>query len=594
MVIFHRFQVSVVAASLVLAALVAAPAVRADTPLCNDVVQDPTIATCSCICETGSLFPGCIGLSAGTAASTPAQCPDMLHGRRVLSRGDALAIAAPRYSGSTNMIAIGSLYGTENDPDNPGLGVINGEAALTQAPNIGCRMQGGPPIPFPDQVRLARLFNLPYAMMVQLRPNNDRAQVNQYYCYASDASANNMLLVTTSSQSGAPSVPTYAWQTNPEWVQLAVDDFNYDGYDDLVFLNKNVLQVYTAVDPADPTKGIKRVASVNTTLPSGALRTPINTPVSGDFNGDGIMDLAWIGGDFPNQSGTLSVFFASICPGSVSGTICASASPFQVIIDPASALFPNVSGATSTIALDNAPLTLTQCGVVQSATAQASGATGSLRTGAVAIGNFENNGDNPRGAPIDGLVVSYIAGTSYRSGASDACRLNTQYWSYASPDASTPVWARQRGDTLVRNFIPPPPPPFPNYTPTFSVYAQAAHLDWYGTTQQAVIGVSVSVPHYGTSWVPITVSVSGTGDGASASACAAAVATDAGLPYAWGLAVGRFSTSTTVNPDNPHACGDFASADPGDAPTTRKSLCWWRRTTSTAEEPAARGLVFIR
>ena len=60
----------------------------------------------------------------------------MLQGRRVLSRGDALAIAAPRFSGSSNMIALGSIYRAENDPDNAGIVLINGEAALPINPQI--------------------------------------------------------------------------------------------------------------------------------------------------------------------------------------------------------------------------------------------------------------------------------------------------------------------------------------------------------------------------------------------------------------------------------------------------------------------------
>jgi len=561
------YRSSMVTVALWLAALALAQGARADVPMCNDIVQDPTIATCSCICETGSLFPACIGRSEGTVAATPGQCPDMLQGRRVLSRGDALAIAAPRYSGSSNMIALGSIYRAEKDPDNAGLGVIDGEAELIRFPNIGCRTQGGPAVPFPDQVRLARLFELPYAVMVQLRPSADRDQVEQYYCHATSPSAKNMVLAMSHPQGGtdAPSVPTYAWQINPEWVQLAVGDLNYDGYDDLVFLNRNVIQVYTAVDPADPTQGIQRVASANTRLPSGALRAPINRPVTGDFNGDGIMDVAWIGGDFPNKTGTLSVFFASICPGSVTNTLCEGKQPFQVIVDPASALFPGVSGATSTIALDDATLTPTGCGVVQTARTQSTSATDSMRAGAIALGNFENSAYNARGAPVNGLVVAYISGTSSKHQVPDRCKLDTQYWSYAPPDASNPVWARQRGDTL--SDIVPEIGGTLSIVPTFTLYAQAAYLDWYGATQQAVIGFGGSLPYSGSFWIPITVAVAGTGNGARASACAGPLSDNrSSYPYPWGLAVGRFSDSTTINPANTSACRNFPGASPGDCP----------------------------
>jgi len=552
---FTRLQVLMVAASWALAALVSAPGARADIPACNAVYNDSTIATCTCICEASSSYPGCNGLSEGKQAATPSQCPDMLQGRHVLSGGDVLAIASPRLSGSANTVALGLLYGTENDSPNTGLGVINGTPSLTLDQDIGCRTTN----PFPDHVVLARLFDLPYDMMVQLRPTTPAAP-------DCGGAGNNMELLITSPKSDAPSVPTYQWQTNNAWTQLAVGDVNYDGYDDLIFMNVDVIQVYTAVDPTDPTKGIERVASLDTRVSSSVLRSPINTPVTGDFNGDGIMDVAWIGGNFPNSTGTLSVFFASICPGSVTSTICDGKQPFQVILDPASQLFPNVSGATSTIALDDATLTPTQCGVTQTARAE-NKATGALRAGAIALGNFENSGYNSRGAPIDGLVVAYVAGTSPNHSDADACKLNIQYWSYASLDTSTSstVWAQQRGDTLVT------PLTYDKVqllvSPTYSLYAQAAYLDWYGTVQQAVIGVSGLYPGFQTFWYPTTVSVSGTGDAAFATECDGETTTDGTYGrYAWGLAVGRFSTSTTVNPDNSGACGDFASANPGDCP----------------------------
>ena len=92
--------------ALVIATILMAPGAGANTPACNDVVNDPALATCTCICEAGSRFPGCLNLQAGTAAPTPNQCPDMLQGRRVLSRGDALTVASPRFSGSASTVAI--------------------------------------------------------------------------------------------------------------------------------------------------------------------------------------------------------------------------------------------------------------------------------------------------------------------------------------------------------------------------------------------------------------------------------------------------------------------------------------------------------
>ncbi len=549
-----------VVTSLLAAVMGFVPGARADTPACDAIVNDPTIATCTCICEADSQFSGCIGLSEGTEAPTPGQCPDMLQGRRVLSAGDALATADPVIAGSGTNARV-YVFQTENDPNNAGLGIVGnkGTAVWTVKEQVPCQLTSEA---FPQQTRFARLFDLPYAVTITLRPSTSASDVTS--SCSSNADASNFVLEISSPNAGAPSVPAYAWQANKEWVQLAVADFNYDGYDDLVFLNLDAIQAFTAVDPTDPTKGITRLGGADTKLPSGAYRAPINTPAVGDFNGDGLLDVAWIGGDFPNRTGTLSVFFATVCPGPVAETICDGASPFQVILDPASKLFPSVTGASSTIALANATLTPTQCGLVEPGKAQTN-AQDSLRAGAVTLGNFEANGYNPRGAPIDELVVAYVSGTDAASSSSQ-CSVDVQYWSFSSPDSSSPVWAKQRGTTASNLF------PQLNDNPldlgaTYALYAQSAYLDWYGTVEQAVIGVTGQLPTTGTFSFPVTATISGTGSQAEPSVCAAQAGSgDGQFPYAWGLAVGRFSTSTTVNPNNPSACGDFADAAPGDCP----------------------------
>lgn len=560
-----RTRYWVVAALLMLAPLMATSAAHADTPKCDAVNGDPTIPTCTCICESPSEYKGCSGLSAGTPTPTPEQCPDMLQGRHVLSRGDGLVLASPNPSvedldGVTAAQAL--IYAPENQDTTPplsGLGKFAGHPWLAQYTNISCTMpsSGGP---FPDHAVLARLFDLPSDVMVQLRPTTTAKSD----C-GSNGGQDNMELITSTRKDGEIG-PVLSWVTNPQWTQLAVGDFNYDGYDDLVFLNTDHMNVFTAVDPTDPSKGIKQVASVDTRLSSGALRAPINTPVTGDFNGDGIMDVAWIGGNFQQQTGTLSVFFASICPGSVTGTICEGKQPFQVILDPAHELFPDVSGATSTIALDNATLTPTGCGVVASGKFQSTTAAGSQRAGAIALGNFEDNGLNPRGAPTDELVIAYVSGTSTKSGSTDTCSVDAQYWSFSAPDSTNPVWAVQRGST-VSDLLGETHSGSTSNVPTFSLYAQAAYLDWYGTTEQAVIGLTAAQAPFASWWWPVVVSVTGSGQSAEVTACAGGeTGVTSGFPFAWGLAVGRFSTSETVNPANPGACDDFDSANPGDCP----------------------------
>ena len=564
----------------------------ANTPACDEIVQDPSIPTCTCICEASSTFPGCQGLTEGTAAATPNQCPDMLQGRRVLSRGDAVVVADPHNASSNATVATTLLYEAENDPDNPGLGVIEALPGNSDALNVGCQMEDG--VPFPQQTRFARLFDLPYDMIVTLQPLADSSQVKSN-CFAVSSTTDNLSFVLRSPNAGAPAVPQSDFQVNPQWFNLAIDDFDHDGFDDILSINIDAIGVWSAVDTADPGKGIAEKGAVSTKGSSGALAAPINEPTTGDFNGDGLTDVAWIGGDFPNKTGTLSVFFATICPGDIADTICAGAEPFEIILDPASKLFPNVSDATSTILLDDAPLTPTACGVIQSPSV-ASSPQGQgprpvsqdvYRAGTVVLGNFEDNGLNASGAPTDELIVAYVSGSAASS--SDPCSIDVQYWSFSAPPNSNPTaannasWAVQRSGT-VKDLFPEVSQAleFQNslgsffFAPTISLYSQASYLDWYGPVEQAVIGASGDRFHLSggipqevqatSIWFPAAVSVSGTGENAEIAVCSASDSSALASPFAWGSAVGRFSTSTTVNPNNPSACNDFDSAEPGDCP----------------------------
>jgi hypothetical protein len=557
---------------------------RAETPTCNEVFNDPTIATCTCICEAGSSFPGCFNAATNAQVPTPNQCPDMLQGRRVLSRGDALLASDPVIGGSTTDVKA-LIYGTENDPDDPGIGVVDPSPRFSDSTTVPCTGIEGQP--FPQQTRHARLFDLPYDMVVTLRPTTNSSNSNSDCTVSTGA---NLVLDVTSPNSGAPNVPETSFTRSSQYTQLAIDDFDYDGFDDIVFVNRGSIRLFTAADTEDPTKGLSNEGGISTSFPSGAFRAPMNEPTTGDFNGDGLIEVAWIGGDFPNEAGTLSVFFATICPGDVVNTICEGAQAFDVILDPARELFPAVSGATSTIVLDDAPLTRTNCGVVQTAEAGLFPggpfgprpprpiATGVFRPGAVVLGNFEDNGINPRGASIDELVVTYVSG-------SNPCPTDIQYWSFSPPPINSAgenadSWARQRGET-VENVLPEVATPIAAnnvlYAPTINLYAQSAYLDWYGRVEQAVISVSgnqiqlrgilpFAETFYAARTRMIAASVTGVGDQAQAQACSSSRIQSSVGPFVWGSAVGRFSTSTDVNPDNPAACGDFADASPGDCP----------------------------
>jgi hypothetical protein len=562
---FLRSLIAEIATSVSLVAFVSAPGARADTPMCEEVTS--TIVTCTCECEQDSKYNACVGQAGGTLAPTPNNCPDMLQGRRVLSGGDALLVPDPTKAGApsdTSMIGQLLLYPTEELTSNPGLGMVDGTPAFSAAPTLPCRPGNGIDIAFPMQSRFARLFNLPYDMQVTLRPSTDSAAI--------DTDCNGELeLVVSSSNGGAPTVGDLPVETTKaQWVQLAIADFDYDGFDDIVLINIDSIETFTAVDTGDPTKGLRSGDYVSTPV-SGSYLAPINEPATGDFNGDGLIDVAWIGGDFPNGEGMLSVFFATVCSGAVEGTICEDSDAFDIILNPAEVLFPHVPGATSTIGLADAGLAPNACSVVLSGSAADFAAEGSLRAGAIAVGNFADNGVNPLEVPIDELIVAYVRGDGLTN---ESCEVYAQYWVFEPPSTSQLGWAVQAGDT--QSLLIGTSPDTTGTPATYGVFAQAAYLDWYGTTEQAVIGSVVSRGGYNiqdvtfpglSEWTPTVVSVSGSGETAEVVACNAVRASDTeAYPYAWGIAAGRFTTYTTVADDNSTACSDFSVAEPGDCP----------------------------
>ena len=78
-----------------------------------------------------------------------------------------MLVASPHVSSSDKTVGTTLVYGTENDSTNAGLGVVNGTPVGDFRPSVPCRMEDG--VPFPQQIRLARLFDLPYSMVAILR-----------------------------------------------------------------------------------------------------------------------------------------------------------------------------------------------------------------------------------------------------------------------------------------------------------------------------------------------------------------------------------------------------------------------------------------
>ncbi len=115
-------------------------------------------------------------------------------------------------------------------------------------------------------------------------------------------------------------------------------DFNKDGYQDILYVSNNAAQAWTARCTGDPFNTCTGAPSAGLIAgPALSLTTTgpyAGAPVTGDFNGDGIVDAAWPAYD---SSDKIIIEMVSVCPAAgvvVDGTTCSQALqivPFMTI-----------------------------------------------------------------------------------------------------------------------------------------------------------------------------------------------------------------------------------------------------------------------
>ncbi len=180
-----------------------------------------------------------------------------------------------------------------------------------------------PPVPAPVMTRFGRLFNLPNDVVVTLAPKATASGTN---CEDGDTD-----LKVFNFPTGIEPITT-GLGFKPGFTRMAIDDFDLDGFDDVFiigpFLDPSfnpILEVYQAFDVNDTSQGL---TARNSLVPAtGSATLPRSEPVTGDFNGDGIVDVAWVG---DSDSGDLEIFIASICPNdqvTVLGETCGTLKP---------------------------------------------------------------------------------------------------------------------------------------------------------------------------------------------------------------------------------------------------------------------------
>ncbi len=167
----------------------------------------------------------------------------------------------------------------------------------------------------PQQTRVGRFFDLPYDIIVTLSPSSSAS--------GTDCSGNNNVALHIQDIQTSDNIAS-TFTMSAAQTAITMDDFNQDSFEDLFIMSDAEVLVATAKDVANPNDGI--IFGPATALPTSAYAATFD-PTSGDFNADGLKDIAWIGNDS-------TVHFATVCPGAVQGTICSEATALQVLLDP--------------------------------------------------------------------------------------------------------------------------------------------------------------------------------------------------------------------------------------------------------------------
>jgi hypothetical protein len=279
---------------------------------------------------------------------------DILSGSRELLPVDDLHVTVQTKSDSESDVGRYYLKTKELAIDN----------TITSTDSKNC----GPPFQSLSQSLIGRIFATPNDILANMEINTVCSQLI-LHLYDELDSGNNSFVVL---ESNAASI-TYAG--------LGMGDFNKDGYQDILYVSNNAAQAWTARCTGDPFNACTEAPS------AGLIAGPVlslstngpyaGAPVTGDFNGDGIVDAAWPAYD---NSDKLIIEMVSVCPAAgavVSGTSCSQ--PFQVL-------------PLKTINL-NASLNLT-------------GKNLSRPTVDIGAGNFDGAIDTDTGRADDELVVA--------------------------------------------------------------------------------------------------------------------------------------------------------------------------------------------
>jgi len=381
-----------------------------------------------------------VGLSPSLAADPGLdQVGDVLRGKRVLLTTDDLVVVDSAWSSTYSTTQKEALLYTAN-------GSVTSEASVTvRAATCGVdAAASGANKPFPQQVQTARMLDRAHDVVVSIIASNNAFGDG---CQG-DSNLQVKVMDTTSNELVASAFYSMA---NLDYLVSVVDDFDRDGLDDVLVMNGDKAFVVSA-----PSAG-STIPRSGPSVSTGAARTPMGEPVVGDFNADGLSDVAWpaatVSSGSPQGSAT-KVHFATVCPGSVSGTVCSGRSRFEIVLDPLS---------SQTIQLQSTPIVF-ESQIPCSATTSGTTSTTVYPLMALAAGDFT-------GSDRDSLFVVYST-VSYQDCAQNT-GLRAATYSFDSAMRPTPMTTKNLGGT--------------GFGIIQGLYAKAARLNWFGGQDQVVI-----------------------------------------------------------------------------------------------------------
>src|SRR5262245_18470977 len=222
---------------------------------------------------------------------------DFLSGQRHILRADDLVSSDPQADPGTGPFATGWVLFKTQSLD------ITGTTPHPIGTFPGCNREPS------HQTRVGRVWALKNDVVINVG----------VYCPPGEGQPR-LYVKTIDPQSGTSTDQSFSVPSL--FAQIVVADVDGDGFDDIVLYSDDALVVYKHADPNAQARGVVEASR----LGLGSQYLPYAEPVVGDFNGDGAVDIAWVGLD--ESSGIWSVHFASVCPAKdavVLGQICTSA-----------------------------------------------------------------------------------------------------------------------------------------------------------------------------------------------------------------------------------------------------------------------------